>query len=90
MLLLPRLCWILSVIVDWGGLEFAVLRHDVFRGSGGMETLKLRDGVRIVLVLSIRIFSFNLSIKIILEQKCRKTIDYDVIFDALYKIIQKM
>lgn len=36
------------MIVDWGGLEFAVLRHDVFRGSGGMETLKLRDGVRIV------------------------------------------
>ena len=34
------------MIVDWGGLEFAVLRHNVFQGSGGMVTSKLRDGVR--------------------------------------------
>lgn len=58
MLLLPRLCWILSVIVDWGGLGFAVLRHNVFQGSGEMETSKLRDGIRIVLVLSIHISFF--------------------------------
>lgn len=65
------------MIVDWGGLEFAVLRHNVFQGSGGMVTSKLRDGVRtwyLYWYFQFMFFFFNLSIKIILKQKC--TIDY--------------